>query len=178
MLLYAPVPLLAWAALRLRPFGTANAIAIVASIAVWSVVKGIGVFPGSSPDQSVESIQLFLLVLSVSFLSIAVLAAEQQKRVEEFRTLLDTVPITILVTDDSEARHIIANRTGYDAMGIPREPTLGNWQATVRMFRSASCEMASTCRRRRCRYSKPHSTACPCSATNRRCCSATGPSAT
>jgi PAS domain S-box-containing protein len=119
MLLYAPVPLLAWAALRLRPFGTANAIAIVASIAVLSVVKGIGVFPGSSPDQSVESIQLFLLVLSVSFLSIAVLAAEQQKQVEEFRTLLDAAPITILMTDDPESRHIIANRTGYDALRIP-----------------------------------------------------------
>jgi len=91
MLLYAPVPLLAWAALRLRPFGTANAIAIVASISVLSVVKGIGVFPGSSPDQSVELIQLFLLVISVSFLSIAVLAAEQEKRVEELRTLNDAL---------------------------------------------------------------------------------------
>jgi PAS domain S-box-containing protein len=75
----------------LRPFGTANAVAIVASIAVLSVAKGIGVFPGSSPDQNVEWIRLFLLVLSVSFLSIAVLVAEQEKRVEEFRTLLDAL---------------------------------------------------------------------------------------
>ena len=145
LLLYAPVPLLAWAALRLRPFGTANAIAIVASIAVLSVVKGIGVFPGSSPDRSVESIQLFLLVLSVSFLSIAVLAAEQQKRVEEFRTLLDalreseerfrlladTAPVLIW-TSGTDKLCTFANQAWLDFTGRSMAQELGTgWSFSI-----------------------------------------------
>lgn len=84
-LLYAPVPLLLWAAVRLRPFGTANATALVAIAAMVSVVRGTGVFSVGSSADNVLSIQLYLLVVAVSLLLLATLIAENLAATEELR---------------------------------------------------------------------------------------------
>jgi two-component system sensor histidine kinase UhpB len=76
-LVYLPVPLLIWAAVRLRPFGTANAIALVAVISMLGAVRGTGMFADAT-GSSVLSLQLFLLVLGVSLLSLAILIAERE----------------------------------------------------------------------------------------------------
>ena len=52
IVLYAPVPFLIWAAVRLRPFGTANALLLVAVVSMLSAVKGTGVFWGNSSQRS------------------------------------------------------------------------------------------------------------------------------
>jgi len=75
---YLPVPLLIWAAVRLRPFGTANAIALVAVIAMVGAVRGTGMFGEEASHSSVLSLQLFLLALGVSLLSLSILIAERE----------------------------------------------------------------------------------------------------
>ena len=75
---YLPVPLLIWAAVRLRPFGTANAIALVAVIAMVGAVQGTGMFGEDASHSSVLSLQLFLLALGVSLLSLSILIAERE----------------------------------------------------------------------------------------------------
>ena len=60
MFMYLPIPFLVWVAVRLRPFGAANALALVAVVAVVAAVKGSAVFAGESPAGAVLSIQLFL----------------------------------------------------------------------------------------------------------------------
>jgi signal transduction histidine kinase len=78
ILMYVPVPFLVWAAVRLRPFGTANAIALVAIVSMVGAVRGSGLFAAGANHQSVLSLQLFLLVIAVSLLSLAILTAERQ----------------------------------------------------------------------------------------------------
>src|SRR4029077_9796391 len=70
---YLPVPLLIWAAVRLRPFGTANAISLVAVVAMIGAVQGSGVFADEASHSSMLSLQLFLLALGVSLLSLSIL---------------------------------------------------------------------------------------------------------
>jgi two-component system sensor histidine kinase UhpB len=77
-LAYLPVPLLLWSAVRLRPFGTANAVALVALISMIGAVRGTGMFGSAAAQSSVLSLQLFLLALGVSLQSLAILIAERK----------------------------------------------------------------------------------------------------
>jgi signal transduction histidine kinase len=86
-LVYVPVPFLLWASVRLRPFGAANAIAVVALIAITGAARGTGMFSGGATESSVLSLQLFLLVMAVPLLSVAVLTAERQTLAERQREL-------------------------------------------------------------------------------------------
>jgi integral membrane sensor domain MASE1 len=53
---YPPVPLLVWAAVRMRPFGTANAIALVAVVSMVGAVRGTGMFADDATHASVLSL--------------------------------------------------------------------------------------------------------------------------
>jgi two-component system sensor histidine kinase UhpB len=87
-LLYVPVPFLLWAAVRFSPFGTANAISLVAVIAMVGAMRGTGLFAAGA---FVLELQLFLLVLSTSLLVLAVVMTERTALVvyeKNFSTLL------------------------------------------------------------------------------------------
>jgi two-component system sensor histidine kinase UhpB len=77
-LAYLPVPLLIWSAVRLRPFGTANALALVAIVSMVGAVRGTGMFAEGAAQSSVLSLQVFLLVLSISLQSLSILIAERK----------------------------------------------------------------------------------------------------
>jgi len=79
ILIYAPIPFLLWAAVRLRPFGTANAIALVAGVSIISVSRGMSVFTIPVPFDVVLWLQLFLLLFGVSLLSLAIAVAEREE---------------------------------------------------------------------------------------------------
>ena len=87
LFLYAPLPLLVTAAVRLRPLGTAATLSLVAFVSILSAVEGRGVFSGNSPTQSVLSMQLFLLLVSVPLLSLAILIEERQGVENDLRRL-------------------------------------------------------------------------------------------
>jgi signal transduction histidine kinase len=76
-LLYTLVPFLVWAAVRLRPFGTANAISLITVVSIIGTVRGTGAFAGGG--SSVLSLQFFLLIVTVSQLSLAVLIDERSE---------------------------------------------------------------------------------------------------
>ena len=76
---YLPVPFLIWAAVRLRPFGTANAVALVTLVSMVAAVRGTGIFAGVSGDAAVLAMQLFLLVLAISLLSLAIVTVEREE---------------------------------------------------------------------------------------------------
>ena len=84
-LVYVPVPFLIWAAVRLRPFGTANAIALVAVIAMIGAARGAGIFSDEVATSSVLSLQLFLMVIGVSLLSLAIQTVERETLAERER---------------------------------------------------------------------------------------------
>lgn len=77
--LFLPMPVLIWAALRFGLPGGAFATIIVACAAFFSATHGAGFFAAGTPEESVESLQLFFASLVVSVMIIASLNAERKR---------------------------------------------------------------------------------------------------
>jgi two-component system, LuxR family, sensor kinase FixL len=84
-LLYFPLPLLLWAAMRWGPGGTSAAMLVFALLAIWGASRGQGPFLASSPAENALSIQLFLIVISVPLMALAAVMEERGKAQETAR---------------------------------------------------------------------------------------------
>jgi PAS domain S-box-containing protein len=85
LLLYAPMPLLLWAAIRFGPRGAATALSFIAGLAIWNAVQGRGPFTAQSPAENVLALQLFLIMVAVPLLVLAILIQERQRSAEALR---------------------------------------------------------------------------------------------
>ncbi len=83
-LLYAPLPLLLWAAIRFGPGGASFALLLVAFVASWNAIRGLGPFTTGSPE-SLVALQLFLLAISLPLLYLAALMQERQRTASALR---------------------------------------------------------------------------------------------
>ena len=81
-LLYAPVPLLLWAAVRFGVSGVSLSLLTVTVAAIWGVVRGHGPFTTLAPSQNALSVQLFLFLTAVPLLMLATVIQER-RRAEE-----------------------------------------------------------------------------------------------
>jgi PAS domain S-box-containing protein len=85
-LIYLPVPLLLWAAVRFGPRGIASALALITILAIPAVANALGPFasesvPAPSTLGNVFILQMFLLVIGVPLFFLAALV-EERKRTE------------------------------------------------------------------------------------------------
>lgn len=92
-LLYMPLPILLWAAVRFGPKGLNLSLALVTFMAIWSAVHGSGPFIENSPEENALSIQLFLILISMPLMFLAAViqelgrARENAKQNEERLTI-------------------------------------------------------------------------------------------
>ena len=105
-LLFLPLPFLLWAALRFGPPATSASLLILIFVSIWGAAKGLGPFAALAPMQSVLSLQMFLLAISVPLIFLAAVIEERRKKEESlreseerFRTMADTAPVLIWTTD-------------------------------------------------------------------------------
>ncbi len=84
-LLYLPLPLLIWAAVRFGSRGASAAICTLTFLAIWSAGHGYGPFSTRSAEENALSIQMFLIVMSVPLLLLAALVEERSKGVMTLR---------------------------------------------------------------------------------------------
>ncbi len=73
-LLYLPLPVLLWAAVRFGPFGLSAALTVVALQWIPDARDGVGPFVGATPASSVVSLQVFFIVAAVPLLLLAALS--------------------------------------------------------------------------------------------------------
>ncbi len=78
-LLYLPLPLLLWIAVRFGSRGASAAICTVGFLAIWSAGHGYGPFSTGSAEENALSIQMFLIVMSVPLLFLASVIEERGK---------------------------------------------------------------------------------------------------
>ena len=78
-LLYLPLPLLLWIAVRFGSRGASAAICTVGFLAIWSAVHGYGPFSTRSAAENALSLQMFLIVMSVPLLFLASVIEERGK---------------------------------------------------------------------------------------------------
>ena len=134
VLLYSLIPFLLWAALRLGTMGIATSMIVVAFLSIWGVVHGDGPFTGQEPLSNVFSLQLFLLFATIPFMVLAALMEERKQaehalkqsearertKAKELETVLEAVPIPVLIASDGKCVRISANRAGCEMLRLPR----------------------------------------------------------
>ena len=84
-LLYAPLPLLLWAAVRFGPGGASASLLVFALLSVWGSIHGHGPFVGRSMGDNVLSLQLFLIVTYIPLLVLAAAIRERAQAMSEAR---------------------------------------------------------------------------------------------
>jgi Predicted integral membrane sensor domain len=84
-LLYAPLPLILWAAVRFGSRGATTAILVLAFPAIWGVAHGNGPFSDRSAEENALSVQLFLIFMSLPLLFLAALIEERNQVLETLR---------------------------------------------------------------------------------------------
>src|SRR6266403_1046218 len=84
-LLYLPLPLLLWIAVRFGSRGASAAICTVGFLAIWSAGHGYGPFSTRSAEENALSIQMFLIVMSIPLLLLAAVIEERSKGVLTLR---------------------------------------------------------------------------------------------
>src|SRR4029434_7834315 len=101
-LLYAPIPLLIWAALRFELSGISAAMLVVTFQAIWGTMHGRGPFLMQSPAENALALQMFLLFTTTPLMFLTVII-EEEKRSQStlcesearFRNVANTVPVLI-----------------------------------------------------------------------------------
>ena len=84
-LLYAPVPLLIWAALRFGLGGMTASMLIITIMAIWGTMQGRGPFLTQTPSENALALQLFLLVVATPLLLLAVAIDDERRSKEALR---------------------------------------------------------------------------------------------
>jgi signal transduction histidine kinase len=78
-LLYAPIPLLIWAALRFGLSGISAAMLVVTFQAIWGAMHGHGPFLLQSPAENALALQMFLIVTGIPLMFLSVLLEDDRR---------------------------------------------------------------------------------------------------
>ncbi len=131
-LLYAPIPLLIWAALRFGLGGASASMLVITFLAIWGTMHGRGPFLMQSPAENALSLQLFLLVTAIPLLFLAVLIEEERRSQSalgesevRFRNVADTAPVLIWMSDPSK-QCTFRNKGWLDFAGPASAQEFGN----------------------------------------------------
>jgi len=84
-LLYAPIPLLIWAALRFGLGGISVSMLIITFQAIWGTMHGQGPFLNQTPVENALALQLFLLMTATPLMLLAVVIEEERHAKEALR---------------------------------------------------------------------------------------------
>jgi len=123
-LLYAPLPLLLWAAIRFGTRGTTAAIATIGLFAVWGATHGHGPFVEHSARESALYVQIFLSFISFPLLFLAALTEERKEtedvlreREERISLAAGTAHLALWTIDFKRGRSWM-NGVGRDLFGF------------------------------------------------------------
>lgn len=81
LLLYLPLPIIVWAAMRFGAKGASSAILLLSLVLIWRTLNGPSLFDIGSPETNVFALQLFLIALSPPILLLGA-AVEETRRAE------------------------------------------------------------------------------------------------
>ena len=84
-LLYAPIPLLIWAALRFGLGGISAAMLVVTFQAIWGAMHGHGPFLLQSPAENALALQMFLIVTGIPLMFLTVLLEDDKRSQQALR---------------------------------------------------------------------------------------------
>jgi PAS domain S-box-containing protein len=93
-LLYAPIPLLIWAALRFGLGGICAAVLVITMLAIWGTMQGRGPFLTQTPAENALALQLFILMASTPVILLAVAIEDERRSKEALRVSEERMSLT------------------------------------------------------------------------------------
>jgi PAS domain S-box-containing protein len=129
-LIYAPLPLLLWAAVRFGTGGVSLSMLIVAFFAIWNATHGRGPFALSTPEENVLSLQLFLIMIDVPLLALAAVIQDRRNVEEALRRNEERVRLVEISADlgfwtfDFADKKIWATQHFRKIIGLESDSTL------------------------------------------------------
>lgn len=140
-LLYAPLPFLLWAAVRLGPQGISAALVMVASLAIWGALHELGPFTGGSPAQDTRAVQWFLIAVAVPLLLFAAVMTERKKtrkalQISEERSLkvFRSSPDPIVIVRKSDLTIMDVNEKWEALFGYRRAEAVGRTTVELEIY--------------------------------------------
>jgi len=97
--LYAPLPVLIWSALRFGPRGASLALTAVTFAAIWGADRGAGPFLSWSTDDSILTLQAFVVLTALPVLCIAAVASARHGAIELYQSLLASLQDHVAILD-------------------------------------------------------------------------------
>jgi PAS domain S-box-containing protein len=88
-LLYTPIPLLIWAALRFGLGGVSASMLIITVLAIWGTMRGHGPFLTQTPVENALALQSFLLMIATPLMLLAIVIDEERRSKEALRESKD-----------------------------------------------------------------------------------------
>ena len=83
--LYAPIPLLIWAALRFGLGGVSASMLVITVQAIWGTMHGRGPFLDQTPSENALALQMFLLMAATPLMLLSVAIADERRSKEALR---------------------------------------------------------------------------------------------
>jgi signal transduction histidine kinase/integral membrane sensor domain MASE1 len=131
-LLYLPVPLLVWAAVRFGPRVLMTALALVTALAVAGASSELGPFASRTTAANVFTLQLFLLGIGVPLFCLAMLVRERRQTEhrlegseERYRAVVTNLPHGAVLLYGPELRHVFADGQGLPEVGLSKDAIEG-----------------------------------------------------
>ena len=115
-MLYVPLPLLLWAALRFGTGAVSVSLLFFAFMVIWNTANGRGPFAGYAPTSSIFALQVFLTLLSAPSLLLAALLQERRRAADTLAEREARVPEHLRVDQRRRPHHRPRSR------GRRREP--------------------------------------------------------
>jgi two-component system, LuxR family, sensor kinase FixL len=128
--LYAPIPLLVWAALRFGLGGISVSMLIVTFQAIWGTMRGHGPFLAQSPAENALQLQLFLLVTATPLMLLAVVIEEERRSKEALRESANLMGLAAEAGNlamwvwDVSANDVWITDRGRALFGLPQDARL------------------------------------------------------
>lgn len=143
LLLYAPMPLLLWAAVRFGVPGNCAAVLVLGALSTWGVLQGSGPFTSDMPVVNALSLIMYLVVTCVPLLLLAALIEERRLQANAARSA-DTER-QLAEHEASEQRQQLAHLSRAAVLGElsgsfahelnqPLTSILGNAEAALRLL--------------------------------------------
>ncbi len=94
-LLYAPIPLLIWAALRFGLGGISASMLTITMLAIWGTMHGRGPFLTQTPAENAVALQLFILMAATPLMLLAVAIGEERRSKEALRVSEERMSLAV-----------------------------------------------------------------------------------
>ena len=94
-LLYAPIPLLIWAALRFGLGGISGSMLVITILAIWGTMQGRGPFLTQTPAENALALQLFILMAATPLMLLAVAIDDERRSKEALRVSEERMSLAV-----------------------------------------------------------------------------------